>query len=290
MTPANCRTSSEAWMKPAFGENFRFTLLTDCPLQAAQADVAGIDFIGVDVERLGKSERQRGHDTRLSSHALEDLAALRPAVSRGRLFARLDPLHPGTEQQIRQALAFGAQALMLPFFRTPQEVSRFVALVDRRARTVILVETQAAVASLREILAIGGLDEVMVGLNDLRLELRARHHFELLASPLMDAIAAEVRRAGLAFGVGGVARVDDAGLPIDPDLVLAQYPRLGATGAWISRSFLQGLPEGGEAMRQAVRRVRERLTRWSLAGPERQEQARCDLAAAVRRLEVAPHG
>jgi 2-keto-3-deoxy-L-rhamnonate aldolase RhmA len=264
-----------------FGDRFRLTLLTSCPVQAAQADAAGVDYIGVDIERLGKAERQRGHDTRLSQHILADLAALRPALSRARLFARLNPPHPGGAQEIERALALGAQVLMLPYFREPRDVARFVGAVDGRARTMILVETTAAVRALREILAVGGVDEVMVGLNDLRLELKVRHHFEVLTSPLMDTIAAEVHRAGLDFAMGGVARPDSAGLPVDPDLVLAQYPRLGATGAWISRSFFKDLSEGAAALAQAVRRLRERLTEWSLAGGAAQRLAQAELAGTV---------
>jgi 2-keto-3-deoxy-L-rhamnonate aldolase RhmA len=271
-----------------FGDRFRLTLLTTDPTQAAQADAAGVDLIGVDIERLGKAERQHGHDTRLSSHVLQDLEALRPSLSRAQMFARLNPPSAGSAQEVAQALALGAQALMLPYFQTPQEVEGFVAAVDGRARTLILVETVSAVASLREILAVGGVDEVMVGLNDLRLQLKARHHFEVLASPLMEAVAAEVHRAGLAFAVGGVARPDAAGLPVDPDLVLAQYPRLGATGAWLSRSFFKDLPEGDAAMKQAVGRLRERLTAWSLAGTEALRQAQAELAGAMETLSGAP--
>jgi 2-keto-3-deoxy-L-rhamnonate aldolase RhmA len=272
-----------------FGDCFRLTLLTDQPALAARADAAGIDCVGVDIERLGKAERQRGHDMRLSSHELEDLQALRPALSRARLFARLNPPHAGSPQEIERALAWGAQVLMLPFFRTALEAQGFVAAVGGRARTVILVETAASAARLGEVLAVSGVDEVMVGLNDLRLELGARHHFEVLVSPLMEAIAAEVRRAGLPLAVGGVAHPDASGLPVDPDLVLAQYPRLGATGAWISRSFLQGLPDDADALRHAVRRLRERLTAWSLAQPEALQRARAELAEAVGAL-TSPTG
>src|SRR4051794_17968424 len=87
---------------------------------------------------------------------------------------------------------------MLPFFRTEGEVSTFVRLVAKRAYVIILVETASAAVRLRDILAVPGVDEVMFGLNDLRLELGVQNHFEVLASPVLDALASEVRRANLA--------------------------------------------------------------------------------------------
>ncbi len=80
----SCMASSD----PArFGDDFKLTLLTDDPGLAADADAAGIDRIGVDIERLGKAERQRCHaGARLSGHSLEDLEQLSRRVRRGRLF------------------------------------------------------------------------------------------------------------------------------------------------------------------------------------------------------------
>jgi HpcH/HpaI aldolase/citrate lyase family len=127
--------------------------------------------------------------------------------------------------------------LMLPFFRTPEEVDTFARLVRGRAKVMILVETAASVVRIRQILSVSGIDEVMFGLNDLHLQLDVSNHFEVFASPLLDGLASEVQAVGLPLSIGGVARVDDTDLPIPPDLVYAQFPRLGATGAWIARSF-----------------------------------------------------
>ena len=44
-----------------FGEAFTLTLLTDDSVLAKSAYDAGVDRIGLDLERLGKAERQAGH-------------------------------------------------------------------------------------------------------------------------------------------------------------------------------------------------------------------------------------
>src|SRR6266568_2605998 len=93
---------------PAFGEAFRLTLITADPMLAAQADRAAVDRIGVDLEHLGKAERQAGHDTRLSYHDWEDLAAIARVVRRAALFVRLNPVYPGTRAEIETALDLGA--------------------------------------------------------------------------------------------------------------------------------------------------------------------------------------
>jgi hypothetical protein len=266
-----------------FGDEFRLTLLTADPHLAAEGDRAGVNRIGVDLERLGKAQRQAGEDTRLSEHTWIDIGAIAPALARAELFVRLNPVNPETEDEIEQALNYGAQVLMLPFFRTAEEVDMFVRVTRQRAKVTILLETAAALVRIREILAVPGVDEVMFGLNDLRLQLGVSNHFEVLASPLLDTAAHEVRAAGLPFSVGGVARTDDSELPVSPDLVYAQFPRLGATGAWLARSFFRGTSPGWE-LGPSIEAIRARLTEWASASPQLLERARDDLAQRARAL------
>lgn len=265
----------------SFGDEFRLTLITNDPALAAKGDVSGVDRIGVDLEMLGKAERQAGQKTRLSGHTTEDLAVVAASLRRAELFVRVNPVNAGTSAEVEAVLSHGAQVLMLPYFRTAGEVETFVRLVDGRAAVMILVETASALVRIREILAVPGVQEVMVGLNDLRLELGVRNHFEVLVSPLMDAVASEVRKAKLPFSIGGVARVDDVSLPVSPDLILAQYARLGATGAWISRSFFEGVPADWD-FGAAVASVRQRLTEWASASPEVRARVRDELAEHAR--------
>jgi hypothetical protein len=268
-----------------FGDEFRLTLITDDPVLAAEADAAGVNRIGLDFERLGKAERQAGQNTRLSEHSWDDLATIAHSLVRADLFVRLNSVNPDTPNEIEKALRYGARALMLPFFHTAAEVDSFARLVDKRAHVIILLETASAAVRIREILAVPGIDEVMFGLNDLRLQLGVANIFEVLASPLLDALAGEVRRAGLPLAVGGVARVDDSSLPVSPDLVYAQFPRLGATGAWLGRSFFRDVPPEWK-LGQAIATMRRRLDEWAHASPQALERARSDLADQARRMLV----
>ncbi|MCX7364128.1 MAG: aldolase/citrate lyase family protein [Alphaproteobacteria bacterium] len=264
----------------SFGATFRLTLITDDAGLAAEADSAGIDRIGVDLEHLGKAERQAGHDTRLSGHSWDDLRRVGATITRAELFVRLNPVNPASGEEVETALAHGAEVLMLPQFKTPREVATFVGLVRGRAQVMLLMETAAALTRIRHVLAVPGIDEVMFGLNDLRLALGVVNHFEVLASPLIDAVAAEVRRKGLPLGIGGVGRVDDSAMPVPANLVHAQYPRLDATGAWVARSFFNGAP-AGFSFGAAIVELRQRLDRWAVASPDELERARTELATCA---------
>jgi HpcH/HpaI aldolase/citrate lyase family protein len=254
------------------------TLWTSDPELAARADAAGIERVGVDLERLGKRQRQNGLGTWISPHSEYDLAAVGHALSDARLFARLDPLHDGTPAQVERVLAAGAEVLMLPMFRSAAEVERFVELVGARARVVLLLETPEAVECVREIVAVKGVDEIHLGLNDLTLALGLPNRFMLLASTLAARVAAAVTGAGLRFGAGGIGRAGDDSLPIPADLVYAQYARLGASAALISRSFV-GPDAAAVDLAREVERSRARMAEWRTRDPAELEAARLELTA-----------
>jgi GNAT superfamily N-acetyltransferase len=264
----------------AFGESFRLTLLTTDPELAEEADIVGVHQIGVDLERLGKRDRQQSSHARISDHSVEDLANVVGRLSRAKAFVRVNPLNPALPAEIDAVVAAGAKAIMLPFFEGPREVAKFVSLVAGRADALILVETAPALARIREILAVGGIAEMTIGLTDLHQSLGLANRFELLASPLLEMAADEARKAGIVFSVGGLGRPDQAYLPVPADLVIAQYPRIGATGAWLSRSFFEAWPEG-RTLAEELGVLRRRLTEWSVAGAEKMEDARLSLAALV---------
>ena len=83
------------------------TLWTDDAALAARADAAGVDRVGIDIERLGKPERQRGLKTWISPHRIDALPRLRAAMPRSRLFARTNPMHRGTAREVEALLAAG---------------------------------------------------------------------------------------------------------------------------------------------------------------------------------------
>jgi hypothetical protein len=249
----------------SYGADFKFTLWTNDPALAARADAAGVDRIGLDLETLGKHERQKGLATWISPHRADQLPALRKAIARGKLFCRTNPINPDSKREIDELIAYGVEVLMVPMFTTPQEVERFVRYIDGRAEVVTLLENRTAGDCVEEIVRVAGIDNVHIGLNDLTLSLKMTNRFAVMATPLMDRIASAVLGAGIRFGVGGVGRVlvgDVDKLPIPSDLIYAQYPRLGATAALISRAFFGGDPASVDLVAE-VKRARDRLDWWN---------------------------
>ena len=84
-----------------FGETFRLLLLTNDPALAAAADACA-QRIGIDVEHIGKAERQAGYDTRLSRHDWSELEAIARVLERAKPFARLNPCTTAPRRRSRR--------------------------------------------------------------------------------------------------------------------------------------------------------------------------------------------
>ena len=209
--------------------------ITNSPSMAKFAVQAGVDRIFVDLEIIGKEERQGHLSTVISRHDLSDVVNLRSVLDVGQLLVRINPIHKDSEKEINQVIAAGADVIMLPMFHTAGEVKAFIDIVAGRVKTSILVETIGAMMSLEECIAIEGIDEAHIGLNDLHLDMKKKFMFDLFSEGSIDQMSKILMRYGLPFGVGGVARVGEGLLPAE--MLLAEHVRVGSTAAILSRTF-----------------------------------------------------
>jgi hypothetical protein len=260
----------------SLGRSFVLTLFTNNPDLARLADTAGINRIGLDLEKFGKHRRQAHLHAWISDHTLEQIHPLRRVIRRGQLFARVNPIHVDSRSEIEYLIQSGVHGLMLPMFQTHDEVLEFIQIVHGRAQVSLLLETAAAARQIGGLVRVRGIDEIHVGLNDLHLDLKLKNHFELLTSPLMEHLSRTIRAAGIAFGFGGIARTLDTTLPISPDLVYAQYPRLGGDRALVARAFMAPDYKKLDLVRE-VELTRARLDWWQQRTHQELEQARLDL-------------
>ena len=192
---------------------FRLTLWTADAALAARADAAGVDRIGVDLDRFGKAERQAGLDSWISPHTEADLVRVGAGLRRAQCFVRIDPLNPDTPRQIERVLACGAQVVMLPMAHRADEIACVVDLLAGRAELVPLLECAAGLRAIAELGALG-VAEAHVGLNDLALSLGVTDRFAALLSDELATAVAQAQRAGLPLGIGGIGRAGDNTLPI----------------------------------------------------------------------------
>ena len=205
---------------------------------AAHAVASGVDRIFVDLETLGKEERQGHLDTHRAKHTPDDVRVLREALPGASLLARVNPLYAGSAGEIDAVIAAGADHVMLPMFTTADEVATFIDLVDGRAGTTLLLETPQALTRIDDILAHhAGIDEIHIGLNDLHLGMGLAFMFELLSGGVVEYLADKIRARGIRFGFGGIACVGEGAVPAE--LVIGEHVRLGSEMVILSRSFHQ---------------------------------------------------
>ena len=237
------------------------------------ADRAGVDRVGVDLEVLGKAERQGGLDTWISGHKEDLLPAMREQLSQAKLFARTNPLHLGSVDEVERLIDMGVEVFMLPFFTTSKEIVTFAHIVRDRAYVVPLLENIQAAERIKELVELDEIQEIHVGINDLGLSLGFQNRFLTLATDLVIQIASCVRDSGKRLGFGHVGRAMDDSLPIPSDLVYAQYARLGATATIISRKFVYDAGMEETEFITEIQKVRERMAYWHGCGQDELENA-----------------
>lgn len=198
-------------------------------------DGYGVDRIFLDLEIIGKEKRQGHLDTVISRHSIDDVAKLREVIKDGELLVRCNPIHENTRNEIDRIIRDGADIIMLPYFKSVEEVEIFLDCVKGRVKTNLLFETPQAVEYADEILTLGGIDEVHIGLNDLHLGYGLTFMFELMANGVVENLCEKFKTYHIPFGVGGIAALNRGALPAE--YIIAEHYRLGSECAILSRSF-----------------------------------------------------
>lgn len=209
--------------------------ITNNPQIALIAESAGVDRIWIDLEKIGKSERQPG-DTVKSNHSIEDIAKIRKVIKKSSLQVRINPINKNSDKEIENVILSGADIIMLPYFKSVEEVKVFLKLINGRVKTNLLIETRESVELLDNILKLEGIDEIHIGLNDLHISYNNNFMFELLTNGIVERIGKKALKCNIPFGFGGISKIGDGLLP--SEYIIEEHYRLGSTKAILSRGFI----------------------------------------------------
>lgn len=209
--------------------------ITNDPAVAQVAEKNGVQRIWIDLETLGKQERQKNMNTVKSNHTIHDIENVAKVLTTSELLVRVNPINENSEDEINRVIAAGADMIMLPMWKSAEDVRTFLRFVGGRVKTTLLLETKEAVACVDEVLAMGGFDEIHIGLNDLHLSYGLTFMFELLKNGTVETLCRKIAAKGIPYGFGGIARIGEGTLPAE--WIVKEHYRLNSTRAILSRSF-----------------------------------------------------
>ena len=148
-------------------------------------------------------------DTVQSHHVPEDIAKVRAAIgNKAEIMARVNPLNPNSQAEIDASIENGADVIMLPMWRTADDLRQLVSMVDGRAKVMPLLETDTY---------------------------HQKFMFQLLADGTVDRLCTGLREANIPYGFGGVGRPSSGML--SAEYIIGEHYRLGSQYVILSRSF-----------------------------------------------------
>ena len=267
--------------------------ITKNPEVARIAEDAGVNWIFVDMEFIGKDTRQGGLDTVQNHHTVNDVKNIKASVNKAKVLVRVNPIHealpnyPSSKDEIDDVIVAGADIVMLPFFKTVEEVKQFISYVNGRAKTLLLVETVEAANLIDKILEVPGIDMIHLGLNDMHLEMGMKFMFELLADGTVERLGKKIKEKGIPFGFGGIATLDGGAMP--GEMVLKEHVRLGSSMVIVSRSFcntdvITDLSEVRAIFNDGIGAIRDLENRLQSATPEYFESNRMAVIETVNKI------
>ena len=264
-----------------------YMFITNEPDMAEYAWESGVHRIFVDMEWMGKYERQGFLDTHMALSTSDDVAAIRNRLPDAEIMTRINPVHPESFMEIDASIEAGTDVIMLPMFNTAEEVEKVIRIIDGRVRLCLLLETPQALTRIDDILEYSaGIDEIHLGLNDLHLGMGLDFMFELLSGGIVEYAARKIQQHDIRFGFGGVARVGrkDA---VPAKLILGEHIRLHSEMVILSRAFRMGINDVAELKTKVnlpneIKRLDECVESFRKSSRKQLEDNRRKLVIAVR--------
>lgn len=212
--------------------------ITNNIIEAQIVDKLDIDWIFIDIEKIGKKERQVGRNTVLSDHSIDDVQKIRGVINNSKILVRCNPIGTHSKKEIEEINnTSGIDMVMLPFFKTAKEVQIFIDLLDTsKVEPALLIETTSAIYNLNDILNIYPFKYVHIGLNDIHIERKTGFMFEPFIDGLLSKIVNKLNDNNVKFGIGGIGKIGSNLLPT-AECIINEHTRLNSSGVILSRTF-----------------------------------------------------
>lgn len=202
----------------------------------------GADLVMVDLETMGKHERQKGRNTWISNHTVADVEEVVSTIGSESVIVRTDPPSDGLGKQVADCKAVGASVFMLPMYSSARQVRDYLKVVGQNSQVIPLAETTGSIECFEDVCSLPEVQRIHVGLNDLQISSGGHFLFEPLETGLLDHLSSVALASGTAFGFGGIARLSEGVIPAE--LILAEHVRIKSSAVILSRTFRLG--DGGD--------------------------------------------
>lgn len=247
----------------------------------------GVERIWVDLETIGKEDRQKHQNSVKSHHKVSDIANIAPHLTTSQMMVRINHWNSHSTDEIEAVIAAGAQIIMLPYWKTVDEVKNFLSAVNGRCKTSLLLETKEAEHCLDKVLELPGIDEIHIGLNDLHLSYGLDFMFEVLTNGTVEHICKKIAAKGIPYGFGGIAQIRQGAVPAEK--IMVEHYRLGSTRVILSRSFcnyekIENLDEIDSIFAQNIKKLRTFEESISRLSTQEVENNKRELAVAVAQV------
>ena len=111
----------------------RSIIITNNTAVAHKACDAGVEYVMIDLEKNGKTDRQKEFNSWISDHNFCDIEKLKNSMNSGKVLVRINPYNVSTPRDIEDVISAGADEIMLPMAKNESECKLFVEAVDGRA-------------------------------------------------------------------------------------------------------------------------------------------------------------
>ena len=213
----------------------KFWIISNSPEFAIYCLGNGVDRIFLDLEKIGKIQRQGHLNTWITDHKKTDIISLKNCLGSEKLIVRLNPWNSKSISEIEFAINNGADFLMLPMIKTYDQISSFSSVVSNQIPIIPLIETAESLDLIPKIIKIKGIKELYIGLNDLSLSFGYKFIFEPLINNLLEKPAKILKTENIPWGFGGIAKIGQGLIPAE--LIIGEHVRLGSNRLILSRTF-----------------------------------------------------